>query len=201
MDLTDHLQQIYDDQTFKDGDYPKVEFCSKEFNDCPFIRCTFTEASFQGCIFRNCKFKDCDLSLIRIQDSLFAGTTFEDCKVVGVNWAEARWTQAGLLDPSVHFTGCSINYSTFIGVNLKKAVLTKCMARDVDFSEANLTGANCTCTDFAESRFSQTNLTEADFTHATNYAINVHQNKIKGAKFSLPEAMALLYSLDIILVE
>jgi fluoroquinolone resistance protein len=201
MNLIADNRQIYDEQTFKAGEYPKAELRSKEFNGCTFIRCSFNEAVFQACAFRNCQFKDCDLSLIRVKDSVFVGTKFEDCKVVGVNWAEARWTQAGLLDPSVHFTGCSINYSTFIGVNLKKATLTRCVSRDVDFSEANLTGANCTYTDFAESRFSQTNLTDADFTHATHYAINVHQNKIKGAKFSLPEAMALLYGLDIILVE
>ncbi len=201
MNPADRDQPMYEAQTFKDGEYPEAELRSKEFNDCTFIRCTFTEASFQGCIFRNCKFKDCDLSLIHVKDSIFAGTKFEDCKIVGVNWAEARWTQIGLLDGSIHFSGCAINYSTFIGVNLKKATLTKCSAHDVDFSESNLTGVNCSYTDFMESRFSQTNLTEADFTHATNYTINIQQNKIKGAKFSLPEAMALLYSLEIILVE
>jgi len=191
----------YDEQTFKDSEYAKQEIRSIEFSGCTFMRCSFNEAILQGCTLRQCTFKECDLSLMRVKDSLFAGAKFEDCKLVGVNWAEARWTQAGLLDPPVHFTGCSISYSTFIGVKLKKATLTKCVARDVDFSEANLTGANCTDTDFSESRFSGTNLTDADFTQATNYQINVTQNTVKGAKFSLPEAMALLYGLDIILVE
>ena len=98
MNLTDGSRQIFDEQTFKDGEYSKAEMHSKEFNDCTFIRCSFNEALFLACAFRNCQFKDCDLSLMNVKDSLFVGTKFEDCKVVGVNWAVARWTQAGLLD-------------------------------------------------------------------------------------------------------
>jgi fluoroquinolone resistance protein len=58
-----------------------------------------------------------------------------------------------------------------------------------------------TLTDFSNSRFQHTNLTEADFTGATNYAIAASLNTLKKTKFSLPEAMSLLYSLDIILTE
>jgi uncharacterized protein YjbI with pentapeptide repeats len=79
--------------------------------------------------------------------------------------------------------------------------LTRCTARDVDFAEANLTGANCSHTDFAESRFFHTNMTDADFRHATNYAIPANLNTLKKTKFSMPEALTLLYSLDIILSE
>ena len=72
---------------------------------------------------------------------------------------------------------------------------------DVDFAEADLTGANLTHTDFQESRFFKTNLTQADFSHAVRYSIAVHLNTVKKAKFSLPEAMSLLYALDILLVD
>jgi fluoroquinolone resistance protein len=71
----------------------------------------------------------------------------------------------------------------------------------VDFAEADLTLANCTFTDFTNSRFQHTNLTQADFTGATNYTIAPNLNTLKKTKFSLPEAMALLYGLDIVLTE
>ena len=45
------------------------------------------------------------------------------------------------------------------------------------------------------------NLTEADFTGAKNYAIAPGMNTLKKTKFSLPEAMSLLYNLDIKLTE
>jgi hypothetical protein len=44
-------------------------------------------------------------------------------------------------------------------------------------------------------------LTQADFTGARDYTIAPNLNQLKQTKFSLPEAMALLYGLDIILTE
>jgi hypothetical protein len=45
------------------------------------------------------------------------------------------------------------------------------------------------------------NPTEADFTGATNYAISASHNTLRETKFSLPEVMALLSYLDIVLTE
>src|SRR5258706_4703988 len=117
-----------------------------------------------------------------------------------VNWVEAAWSKAALLD-SIGFTGCDVSYSTFIGLELKKMLLTKCNAKNADFAEANLTGADLTHTDFVECRFLHTNLTEADFTFALNYAIDVTLNTVKKAKFSLPEAVNLLRCMNIVIVE
>jgi uncharacterized protein YjbI with pentapeptide repeats len=62
--------------------------------------------------------------------------------------------------------------------------------------EANLRG-----TDFEKSIFRQTNLEKADLVKAKNYMIPPDVNTLKKTKFSLPEAMALLYSMDIVLEE
>jgi uncharacterized protein YjbI with pentapeptide repeats len=97
--------------------------------------------------------------------------------------------------------GCVVNYSTFMGLNLKKINLSKCIAREVSFEETNLTQANCRFTDFENSRFIRTNLTEADFTGAKNYSIAASLNTLKKTRFSLPEAMSLLYNLDIHLTD
>jgi uncharacterized protein YjbI with pentapeptide repeats len=86
-------------------------------------------------------------------------------------------------------------------LNLKGIQIAYCTAHDVDFEDANLTQADCTYTDFADSRFSRTNLTEANFEHATHYAISALHNTLKKTRFSLPEAISLLNSLDIILSE
>ena len=44
-----------------------------------------------------------------------------------------------------------------------------------------------------------TDLSRANLSKARNYQIDASQNVLKGARFSLPEAMSLLYSMDIIL--
>jgi fluoroquinolone resistance protein len=172
----------------------------KEFIACTFIKCVFRETVFHGCEFRECLFRGCDLSLSSLKSSVFSGCLFEDCQLVGVNWTEAAWKKSRLLKP-VDFSGCSINHSTFMGMDLKKIRIIRCSAREVDFTDANLSLADCTFSDFADSRFLHTDLSGADFTGATNYAIAANLNTLKKTKFSLPEAMSLLYGLDIELTE
>ncbi len=193
-------QQEYHDQMFEDVTVDDEEIGFKEFEMCLFHNCTFQETRFRGCRFLHCTFRHCDLQLIQVNECSFNEVLFEDSKVIGVNWTDACWEKRGLLNV-LHFSRCAINHSTFVGLPLKRMTLTDCVARDVDFSEANLTRANCMKTDFSQSRFWQTNLTEADFRGAQNYAISAQVNTIKKTKFSLPDAMSLLYSLDIVLEE
>ena len=199
MHIAANIQE-YAGQVFKDLTLPREEILSKEFYDCTFIECSFTETIFSECKFVDCMFKNCDLSLMRVPGCSFTDTRFEDSRMMGVNWTEAAWPERKLLKP-ISFWRCNISHSTFMGLGLKEITLQNCMAGDVDFREADLTEADCTGTDFANSFFGNTNLTRTDFTQATNYTINASLNVLKQTKFSLPEAMALLHSLDIVLVD
>ena len=176
------------------------EIAYKDFDECRFQGCSFQETQFRGCRFLNCSFKNCDFQLISVNDCTFMNAAFEDSRVIGVNWIEASWPKRGLLT-SLHFLRCVLNHSTFMGLPLRKMTFQECVAKDVDFAEANLTGADCRNTDFSQSRFFHTNLTQADFSGARNYEIAAHLNTLKKTKFSLPDAMTLLYSLDIVLTE
>lgn len=194
-------QREYTAQEFKKVVLKNGQVSQKEFGACTFIKCAFNETFFQDCNFQNCIFKNCDLSLVRLKGCSFTNTRFEDSQVIGVNWTETSWATSKAIFKPVDFLGCVINYSTFMGLNLKKVVISKCTARDVSFEDANLTQANCSYTDFMNSRFMRTNLTETDFTGAKNYTIAASLNTLKKTKFSLPEAMSLLYNLDIALTE
>lgn len=201
MDLPGQ-QKEFNSQTFKKLNHKNERFIKKEYDSCTFIKCVFSDSIFLDCIFRNCVFKDCELNLIKIAGCSFSDTYFENSQLVGVDWTETSLVENkfAFVKPT-NFVGCNLNHSVFMWLNLKGILLTKCGARDADFSEADMTHANCTFTDFANSRFWNTNLTEADFSGATNYAIAANFNTFKKTKFSLPEAMSLLYSLDIILDE
>jgi uncharacterized protein YjbI with pentapeptide repeats len=120
--------------------------------------------------------------------------------VIGVNWTEASWPAVGLFH-AIGFERCAISHSTFIGLGLRRVEIVDCQAREADFAEADLSQANCRGTDFQDSRFLHTDLTEADFTGAKNYAIAPNLNVLRKTRFALPEAMALLYGLDITLIE
>ena len=193
-------QTTFDETEFKNLNYDGQIIQGKEFIECVFAKCSFREAEFIDCKFSQCTFIDCDLSVMKVKGSVFTETKFKNSKVIGVNWVEAAWKKAGFLN-MVGFENCTVNYSIFFGLTLKDFVLKNCTALEVDFAESDLTKANCQGTDFAKSRFMNTNLIEADFVDATNYSIDARINTLKKTKFSLPEAEALLHSLDIILVD
>ena len=190
----------YADQVFKDVDLERGRLVSSEFCDCMFVRCSFVESVFHDCRFVNCAFQQCDLSLIQVPGSTFSATRFEDSKVIGVNWTQVNWSATGLGNP-LGFFKSAINHSTFIGLSLRGIPIRDCAAVDVDFREADLSQADFAGTDLSQSIFGHTNLTGADLSRARNYHIDPGQNVLRQARFSLPEAMSLLYSLDIVLVE
>ena len=190
----------YADEVFKEVQLEGGELASTEFYDCVFFRGQFVEAVFRRCRFVNCVFRECDLSLVKVPESRFTSTRFENSKVVAVNWTDAQWPKSGLAGP-ISFFKSAISHSTFIGLSLKGIKIKDCAAVDADFREADLSQADFGGTDLSKSLFTNTNLSEADFSRARNYHIDPGQNELKQAKFSLPEAMALLHSMDIILVE
>ena len=195
-------QKEFNSQTYKKLVQRGETFKKKEFDSCTFLKCVFSESIFEDCSFRNCVFRGCEMNLIKINGCSFSDTHFENSQLLGVNWTETSMAKIKFpFSKPVGFTGCVINHSIFMWLNLQEIKLTKCIAHDADFSEADMTHANCTQTDFSNSRFWHTNLTGADFSGATNYSIAANLNTLKKTKFSLPEAMSLLYSLDIILDE
>lgn len=200
MDFSFTADDECQDQTFKRVQARNTLVDRVTFERCTFVNCLFSECTFQSCKFRDCTFQDCNFWLTRVPGSAFRNTLFKKSKVVGINWAEGVWSKTGLLD-SISFIESDLTNSTFIGLVLRKLIMTDCIAHNADFADADLTQADCTGTDFAETRFLHTNLTEANFTRATNYAIDASQNTIKKARFSLPEAINLLRSLNIVLVE
>jgi len=199
-DVVDFTEKEYYDRQFQGLKLENEELTGIDFEECAFEECSFLETQFAYCRFLHCTFTRCHLNLIRVANCSFSNTNFEDSQVIGVNWTEASWPKRGL-SSSIDFSRCVLNHSTFSGLTLRKIRLVGSLAKDVDFSEADLTQGDFRDSDFAQSRFAQTNLTKADFRGARNYEIAADHNTLKQSRFSLPEAMSLLYGLDIILEE
>ncbi|SEA08515.1 Uncharacterized protein YjbI, contains pentapeptide repeats [Desulfuromusa kysingii] len=164
-----------------------------EFNHCDFSACNFSGSTFNKCRFENSTFMACNLSLIKPKDCSFIDVDFRNCKAIGVDWAEAS------MSPRINFYACTLNSSSFFGLNLSKIIMTDCSAMEVDFTEAILAKGVFALTNFSGSRFAKTNFTQADMRQATNYAINPDYNILKQTHFSVPEVISLLSGLDIIL--
>ncbi|WNL46740.1 pentapeptide repeat-containing protein [Dyella sp. BiH032] len=169
------------------------------FDDCRFEHCDFSEATLRDCRFRDCEFVGCNFSLARLAGSQF-GARFTDSKLVGIDWTQAHWP-AIRLGAGIAFERCALNDSSFFGLSLRELALIECRAHDVDFTEADLEDADFRHSDLRGAIFRRTRLARADFRDATDYRIDVLINDVKRAKFSLPEAVSLLYGLDIDLTE
>ena len=176
------------------------EIRGREFYDCTFTRCSFRETKFVHCKFNDCIFADCDLSLASFANSSFRDTQFERSLLVGVNWTMADWPDF-TRQAQVGFRKCTLDYSTFIGLKLHKIHFVECSVKDVDFSDADLTEADFGRAVLTKSQFRNTVLNKANFEGATDYQIVPTQNRIDEARFSMPEAMSLLYGLNIVLVD
>lgn len=191
----------FNDEVFKKVDLNKQVIKGATFSDCRFTQCDFSETIFQQCRFIECVFEECTIKLAKVAGSVFSRVSFSGCSLLGVNWTEANWSDWSTKISAFEFDNCVLEYGTFAGLELKKMKMTACNAREVNFSETDLTEADLGGTDFAGAIFLKTNLTKANFVGAKNYTLNVRDNKSKGAKFSLPEAVRLLYALDISIVD
>jgi fluoroquinolone resistance protein len=186
----------YDDESFKELDFVGATLEGIRFRDCSFSRCNFSDATLARCRFSDCDFVDCNLSLARLTGSGFAAVTFTDCKMVGINWTQAHWSNIRTAQ-ALAFKRCVLNDSSFFGLDLRELALVECRAFDVDFTDAHCEDADFRHTDLRDSVFARTRLVGANFSNAQNYRIDIFNNDIKRARFSLPEAISLLDSLDI----
>lgn len=178
---------------FKNKQLKRHELTGFEFCNCNFVKCDFTEAIFKKCRFEDCLFMECNLSLVQPEYSSFVDVDFKHCKAIGINWSKAA-TPVG-----VNFYFCMIDSSSFFGLNISRMTMSHCSAREVNFTEANLTKGIFDSTNFSNSRFSKTNLTQSDFRNSTHYNINPEYNLLKKTRFSTLEVISLLSGLDIIL--
>jgi uncharacterized protein YjbI with pentapeptide repeats len=193
-----------------DGDYDGEEFSALvadavavqdvRFTGCRFDKSSLVETVFRSCVFDDCSFTDCNLSLIDVVNSRFSGTGFERCKLTGVNWSEADWSAMSVVEP-LRFSSCILDLSVFMGLTLDGVVFGDCSLREVDFSDARLCGSDFSGSDLGGARFSRTDLRRARLESAHGYGISTADNTVRGMRVSLPEAVSLLSSIGVELVE
>lgn len=193
-------QQQYFAVSFNCLDQRDLVCIGSEFEECSFVDCDFSGATFEACRFINCTFNRCQLSLISLPYTRLFGLSFLQCKLLAVDWTRATWSQYHK-DFELSFRQCLLNDSSFFGLTLQALVLDECKVHDVDFREGDFSQALMTSCDFSYSLFMRTNLQGANFSESSQLSINVLENQLQGAKFSKFEAVYLLESLGIELLD
>lgn len=178
---------------FENLDLSAVSLRSFHFEDCSFSHCHFSGADLTGATFFSCRFESCDLSNALFQGARFRMPSFQDCKMLGLQWVHLT----DFVAP--RFERCRLDFSNFSSLKLKKSEFLSCSLREVDFTQADLSETCFKESELLGTQFLNTNLAKADFRQAFHYSINPLNNKIKGARFSLPEACSLLEGLGIVI--
>jgi len=82
-------------------------------------------------------------------------------------------------------------------MKIKKTIFRDTKLEEVDFTECDLPGSVFENCDLARATFDHTILEKADFTTSFNYSLDPEINRIKKARFSLPDVIGLLHKYDI----
>lgn len=186
-------EEEYFKEEFRDITLDREDLSGKTFEECKFVLSRFQDCNMSNCTFINCTFEECLLSATTVVSSRFLDCVFDRSKVIGIDWSRVGDIV------NICFKKCELNYSNFRFVKLLKSNITDCKACEVDFTGIDLSNSILCGTDFNRSIFSNSKLSKCDFRNCINYSIDVRVNTVKGAKFSLPEALSLLnmFSIDI----
>ncbi len=170
------------------------------FEDCDFVDCDLSGVKFKHCKFTQCRFIRCNMSLVKLTNSRLFHLDFIESKLVGVDFTQADWPSFHV-DFELSFKRSILNDISMFGLTLNELEMDECKIHDADFREGNFRGSQMKYCDFSNSLFMHTNLEAVDFSDSYNFEIDVLENQINKAIFSRFEALNLLKSLGIVLVD
>ena len=130
--------------------------------------------------------------MAKMNRTIFNNGKFMDCKMLGM-----EFESCDDLLLSINFYNCTLNHSSFNGVNLKNTTFEDSKLYDVDFTNADLYKVVFNNCDLHNAIFINANLQEAIFKGSCNYVIDPEINRIRKANFDLPGALGLLAKYDI----
>lgn len=186
---------VYSDRHFDNLIYEDHHFRNLYFTNCSFHHCVFKNCTIEDSNFDNCELHDCDISMLKFKQTPFRKLFIRKSQARAIMWVDA------IRPFSIEFLDSCISYSSFYGKDLKGARFINCIAEEVDFSECNLSSTIFHGTDLKGAIFYNTDLRQSSFVGAKNYRIDPASNRLKKAKFCLPEAISFLEILNIELVD
>jgi fluoroquinolone resistance protein len=182
-------------QIIKSENFSKKSLNGSSFAECTFDNCDFTESGLRNAQFYQCIFVNCNLSLMKLDGCRLQEGRFLGCKIVGAEFFKCDQTFF-----SVEFKNCVLQYCNFSDLNMKNARFAGSKLKECHFTSTVLTGADFAEVDLTGTVFHNCDLSRADFSQSISYQIDPQTNKIKKAKFSLPEAVGLLSAFDITII-
>ena len=189
-------QKLWEAQAFEGLRHQDETFTDLSFVDCEFTDCALEACKLVRCTFTGCKFTRCRASELKAEDSQLKYGEFFHCAVTGLDWGQIK-PRGRFSEPISQLEDCRLKYNTFPEMSLQKFdfsgnELAGCLFAECALAESSF--HECLLTD---TEFFQCDLRRADFRGASGYSIDISANTLKGARFSYPEVVRLLDSLEL----
>jgi fluoroquinolone resistance protein len=189
----DFMFEEKEDERFTGLDVSEADQLAEAYVNCEFIQCNFQGADLKKIRLSVCSFTSCNLRLCHLKGSTFNECHFKDCKLVVLDWTSVASLRSPIFETCIMdaniFSEMQLAYTKFTGSRLHDARFHGTKLKNAVFSGCDLQGAE----------FVQSDLRHCDFRQARHYQISPLQNQIGKAKFSFPEALALLQAFDIVI--
>ncbi len=188
--------RYYSDKTFTDLIREQERIENIAFEDCVFENCKFSECTLVDCMFAECTFSHCSMADVRSINSHMAFTRFIQCALVGIDWQ--NWQSSGSISfPLQTLKKCFLKYNIFSKMQFRKFDFMQSSIVHSTFSQCRLSECDFNGCDLKDTEYSDCDLQKSDFRKASGYNIDPTVNKIRGAKFSYPDAVNLLRAFHI----
>ena len=186
----------YEGQSFQGLRLQEETFTGLQFVDCNFTHCSLDSCTLRHCDFSGCVFLRCRVSALKAETVQMKFGEFEECVLTGVNWSLLQ--PAGRFsEPISRMERCRLKYNSFSNLNLARFDFSGSELVETIFAECKLSESSFQGCGLQNTEFFKCDLRKADFREAVGYRIDVLNNEVKNARFSLPEAMRLLGPLGI----
>ena len=166
-----------------------------EFASCRFEHCDMALLADAHYEFVDCELVSCSCVGMPLDGTIFDNVRFEECRLTGMDFSAVNRFLF-----SASFIRCALDFAVFSKNNLNGFLFSGCSIREASFIEASMKTVTFEECDLKGTLFERCNLEKADFTTAVGYFLDLELNRVKGARFSLPEAANLLMKYDIKLV-
>lgn len=132
--------------------------------------------------------------MVNFTDAVLQDVTFEGSRLTGVNFSVV---QLGALGIQVTFQDADLSFCSFRNMDLTACRFKGSVAREADFQRCDLEKVVFEACDLDRCVFNGNNLKFADLRSARNYSISAFDNRIRGMRVALPEAINLLAALEV----
>ncbi len=188
-------KEYYQGETFEGFD-PGETLNSVEYSDCVFRNCRWTGTRVQNCSFIGCTFVHCNFSAVVFSFCLMRDAWLQNSAFRMMAWGGLTG-RSKLAQPFGKIEGCAFQYNDFSGMSLNGFDFSGSTFAECRFDDCHLAGACFHGVPLGRSSFTRCDLERADFRDARAYAIDPSDNKLKDARFSFPDVVALLDSIGI----